>query len=217
MQTTREPLSPRSPMGRRASRRGFTLIELLVVIAILSGLAAILVPIIVSGRRVAKLATTKHLVQQLEAAIGRFSEDWGTYPPDMIPSSTTLKKFGEAGKAGQTFGLSGASSSSGALFYCLGNSNITSLHPYVELQAETQLRDNGNNKLPDIVDPWSGAFVYNRRPFEPSTATLPAIFGTTTMAAFDDGSSPTHNSTSYDLYSLGPPNRPGSEVIGNWE
>jgi len=193
---------------------GFTLIELLVVIGILGGLIGILVPIINSGRRVAKITATKNLISQIELAIDRFTEDQGFTPPDKIPSGAPAKNF-SSDTVWANF--PGTQQSSEALYYCLANPYVTAQNPYLELQLGTEALDTRNVKLPQIIDRWGRALEYHRNPY-PTNATMPNLFpGVTSFANYDDGIAPTHNTTTYDLWSYGPTGYTAEHWIPNWK
>jgi len=200
--------------GPRRTGPGFTLVELLVTIAIVASLAAILMPIINSGRRMAKIAATKSLLAQVENAIDRFTNDHGYYPPDTIPGSAPVKKFTED-QAWSSF--PGTSNSAEALYYSLSNPYATPYSPYLELQADKEAVDSNGNNIPEITDRWGQPFHYNRKAF-PSDAKMPMVFpGADLTAGYDDGEEPTHNVDSYDLWSLGPVGYSGAEWISNWK
>jgi prepilin-type N-terminal cleavage/methylation domain-containing protein len=201
--------------GIRNPKSAFTLIELLVVMAILASLAAILVPIVTSARRMGKVTATKHLLSQIVTAIGRFSEQAGYYPPDKIPASAPARNF-----TSDTVwsGFPGSSNSAEALYYCLANPYILrGYSPFLELQAGKEAADPDGDKLPEIVDRWDRAFSYNRKPF-PTGVTLPTVFpGVTSLAGYDDGTSPVHNTDTYDLWSSGPQGFGGVDWVTNWK
>ncbi len=197
---------------------GFTLVELLVVMAILASLAAILVPIVASGRRMAKVTATKQLLANTEQAIGLFSNQTGYYPPDKIPSGAPLKSFSsDAAWSGSMKNPTTHMTPAEALYYCLANPYLVRGHsPFLELQASKESADADGDGLPEIVDPWDHAFSYNRKPF-PNGVTLPTIFpGVANLGGYDDGTSPTHNVDTYDLWSAGPEGYGGAEWISNW-
>ena len=61
-------------------RHGFTLIELLVVLAVMASLAAMLAPMLQIARRKADEAATRGLLARIDAALGRFHTETGTWP-----------------------------------------------------------------------------------------------------------------------------------------
>ncbi|MBM4040518.1 MAG: type II secretion system protein [Planctomycetes bacterium] len=198
---------------------GFTLVELLVVMGILASLAAILVPIVASGRRMAKVTGTKQLLANVEQAISLFSNQVGYYPPDRIPSSAPLKKFSsDTAWSGSMKSPATYMTSAEALYYCLANPYLVRGHsPFIELQANKESADADGDGLPEIVDAWDHAFSYNRKSF-PSGVTLPTIFpGVSSLAGYDDGDNPTHNVNTYDLWSAGPEGYGGVDWITNWK
>ena len=174
-----------------AHRRGFTLIELLVSMAIIAILAGILLPIIQRARVNAKIAATKTLLLQITGALDRYNEDWGHFPPDFSNSNTYIK-FENYTVASPTFTAT-MQTTSEALAYYLTNPNITRKHPYLELQAELQRVDYNTNELPEVCDAWQRPFLYNRPGFMGQTATT-----------FNTAGDPTHHTTTYDLFSVGP-------------
>lgn len=214
-------LRPRNELAHKS--HGFTLIELLVVMSILASLATILVPIINSGRRMSKIAATKNLLAQIEAAIERFNEQWGIYPPDKLPTNTDLKYFdarGAAAGASAYTTYTNSTSSSQALYYTLCNPYVCAHSPYLEL-SDKEVETIDASTIPRIVDRWNNPFIYNRRN-SLSGVTLPAVFtnknGTAyDLGPFDDGTDPIHNTNSYDLWSRGPEGYSGTQWITNWK
>ncbi len=67
--------------------RGFTMMELLIVVTIIAILAAILLPIVSSFRRSAKIAAAKQAMNAVTMALDKYREDFDSYPPDNAPSS----------------------------------------------------------------------------------------------------------------------------------
>lgn len=67
-----------------AQRAGFTLIELLVAIGIIGLLVSILVPAVASAIASARDAEVRNELNQLEAALADFKNEYGTYPPSRI-------------------------------------------------------------------------------------------------------------------------------------
>lgn len=71
----------RMPTASRPTARGFTIVELLVTIAIIIALLGILLVALNTASEFAKEAKTRTLLQSISAALGRFREDTGYYPP----------------------------------------------------------------------------------------------------------------------------------------
>jgi len=225
--------APRLSPLRAGSRRAFTLIELLVTMAILASLAAILIPVITAARRAAKIAGAKHLLAQIESAIESFENDWGSFPPDFIPSGISIKKFTEEGAdpdpETSCWNSPGSCVPAEALYYSLCNPYATGKHPYLQPQTDLQATDvdrdrvvhdetyrSTANGVPEIVDPWDTPFQYHRNPF-PDGTKLPDLFGDEDMDGFDDGVDPTRNPDAFDLWSPGPPGEGDPSVIANWK
>ena len=179
---------------------GFTLIELLVVMSVIAILAGILLPTIITVRRMAKRGATKNLLQQIAGAAEQYSADCGQFPPDTAPSGTQFVKFVgyELGKSfAQNSFSATVQASSEALYYFLGNPNITGSHPYIELQKEVQYTDYNGNNLPEAVDSWGRPFLYNRAEFPDA--------GGQSQSAWDAHGDPGHHHPDhFDLYSVGP-------------
>jgi len=179
------PLALGPAATTRPRGRGFTLIEMLVTMAILGILAGILIPVIASARRLAKIGATKTLLSQIEAALDRYNDDWGAYPPDYAVNDTNSP-------TGQV--PTNDTTPAACLYFYLATPDLSARHPYIELQAETQCRNNGDGdpEYDVIVDSWDRPILY--------LSTVPK-----------------HNPTSYDVWSLGPTNVPDANPISNWE
>src|SRR6185295_5510954 len=72
---------------RSRSKRGFTMMELLIVVTIIAILASILLPIVSSFRRSARVAAAKQAMNAITMALDKYKEDFESYPPDNAPSS----------------------------------------------------------------------------------------------------------------------------------
>jgi prepilin-type N-terminal cleavage/methylation domain-containing protein len=194
--------SPIAARGRRPG--GFTLVELLVVMGVIAVLAGMLVPIITSARRSAKVASTKKLLSQICSAIDRYNADWGGYPPDFLSSSLPglqFVKFTNYTTAAPYISPTPEMvATAESLCYHLANPNLTPKHPYLELQADTQYSTLTN--LRPVVDVWGRPFLYNR-----------ARFPKDTSGYADFGGDPRHNTATYDLYSVGPDGQTGSTTL----
>ncbi len=212
--------------------QGFTLVELLVAMAILASLAALLVPIVNSARRAAKVTATKKLISEVEHAIERFYQVNSYYPPDKIPAGAPARAFSKddtwANAYGSAFPVTAESSE--ALYYCLANPYLIKggQGAFLELQADKEASDasdaaNGltQNLIPSIVDRWGRPLLYRRKAF-PSGAVMPKVFpdgkgGGVSLATYDDGKDPTHNLDTYDLWSEGAAGFGGADWITNWK
>jgi len=147
------------------------------------------------ARTNAKIAATKSLLMQVCGALDRYSQDWGTYPPDWVPIGVDFVKFESYTTASPTFTAT-VNATAEALYYYLANPNITRKHPYIELQAEVQYAPgNAANALRWVCDSWQRPFLYNRRAF--------ATGGSFNCTQTDVLSNPAYSNT-YDLYSVGP-------------
>ena len=81
------PLFSRPRPSTLDPRHAFTLIELLVVISIITLIAALLLPVAGSAKRLAVIHNAQAEMAQLETAIDRYKSAYGFYPPD---STTTF-------------------------------------------------------------------------------------------------------------------------------
>lgn len=88
-------LSPRavamSPQNR--NRRGFTLVEILVVIVIIGILAAIAIPAISIAVTRAKTAAMKLELTGIDAAVEKYQEQFGDFPPDFSDYGVVLRHY----------------------------------------------------------------------------------------------------------------------------
>ncbi len=75
--------APQTPSGNRRPRSGFTLLELLVVIAVIGILMALLIPAVSGIFRTTGEATINIEINQLEASIEKFKDEFGFYPSDL--------------------------------------------------------------------------------------------------------------------------------------
>ncbi len=69
-------------MRKLVLNAGFTIVELIAVIAIISILTGLLLAGVSKVRASAKIKKAKATVEQLEAALEMYSQNWGTYPND---------------------------------------------------------------------------------------------------------------------------------------
>lgn len=201
---------------KNPSLKGFTLVELLVVIVIMMFLAGITLPIVSSIQTNAKKGVTSAQINQLGLALKQFESDFGFFPPDSyITTDTTVSVGGVDIPRDDDL-----DTCSKCLVFFLGSKftfNSASFNdiygPYIEFKR-AQLEEvtgvsftgtgtnitiegvNGGTKVYKYKDPFDGEYYYN-------------------------SSTPTHNISSFDIYSYGPDNNDDSgastsDDITNW-
>lgn len=212
-----------------AHNGGFTLIEMLVVIGIIGILASMILPAMFAVSQEAKITRATMLLKRIEVALDLYSKSYVHYPPDYIPQT-----YG--GTDTLIYDLGGAREGSGpsstlrkvklanhvyppeALYYFLCHRYISAEYPMLQLQSRSESLDVNGNGLPEIVDSWGRPYLYNRPAF-PSCNNdyfnLTAItLGGTPQAVLGD---PAHNTSTYDLYSVGPDGQTGSNDLPEYQ
>ena len=206
---------PFNPFNKNSST-GFTLIELLVVLVIIMVLVGITVPVVSSIQTHAKNGVATAQISQLGLALKQFESDFGFFPPDSY--TVTLDPILSLGGVNIPRD-DDLDTSTKCLVFFLGSMftfNSASFNeifgPYIEF------------KRSQIVG--SGA------DFGSNTATLSieGINGTREVFQYKDpfgsyysynSSSPSHNISSFDIYSFGPDKIDDSGIstsddITNW-
>ena len=125
------------PLVPSPCRRGFTLVEILAVLAIIGVLAGLLLSGIVAARNAAGKQHTRVIITQIEAAITRYQNDYGDFPP------------GEGGAAG-----------SESLYQALSNpNNPNGTGPYIS-GNEPPVGDPDNSGRNKMLDHWKRPIHY---------------------------------------------------------
>jgi len=184
-------------MTARNKGKGFTLVELLVVIAIIGILAGFLLPAVGNARKAAKAAATSSMLESLKTALADYFKDHGVYPPE---KDDTFDKPSEC------------------LYFYLAGADVTS--PRISIRTKLQkqratakvyydfaskdLADRDHDGYYEVVDAWGQPWLYVRGayPGKPGTS-----------SGMGNNGKPWHHRSSFDLYSVGPDGRTGT----NWK
>ncbi len=119
----------------KRGRLGFTMIEMLTVIAIIVAMSGLLLSAVMTARKRANVAHTKHIIVMLEACIERYQADFGDYPPGAgggVRSSEVLRE------ALTTLKMGG---------------------PYHDFSPD-EVTDTDRNGLREIADHWGNPISY---------------------------------------------------------
>ncbi|MDR4498599.1 MAG: type II secretion system protein GspG [Candidatus Scalindua sp.] len=205
---------PFNPFNKNSST-GFTLIELLVVLVIIMVLVGITVPVVSSIQTNAKRGVATAQISQLGLALKQFESDFGFFPPDSYTTSDTILSLGSidiprdddlnTGTKCLVFFL-------GSMFTFNSASFNEIFGPYIEFKR-SQIAGSGTDFAPDTA-----------------TLSIEGINGTREIFQYKDpfgsyylynSSSPSHNISSFDIYSFGPDKIDDSGIstsddITNW-
>ncbi len=209
---------------------GFTLVEILVVIGIITVLSALLVPMVLSGRRRSMEKNTKLLIQELTVGLNGYVQKAGDYPPTRLS---------------EEYDVSGNDLNDGieSVIACLSSQNRGG--PFLEHREDLLANTDsdqignadatkalnsifGNDKLWEYVDPWGNPLVYfHNRDYEAIFEVLDANGEKVEVSAARSPKTETYFSpTTYQLWSFGPnaKNENGlyetdgfADDIGSWQ
>jgi len=203
---------------------GFTLIELLVVMSVIVILTGLLIPMVTSARRNAKIVATRNLIAQIESANESYSESMGAYCPDKIDGGTALVVFnrridtntdgeevftyiafnGSDLASGVSTDIPGnCVSSAEALYYFLANPFVTSNSPFLDIESGSQTSDLNSNGVHEVLDAWQRPVLYNRWPFRDEDG------NTVTAFNYAEPNGTLNNPNGFDLFAIIPSRRTG--------
>jgi len=185
-------------MALRKGREAFTLVELLVVIAIIGILAGLLLPMVNSARKAAKITMAASMLSSLETALAEYQKDTGVYPPEV--GSGNLDKCSET----LYFYLSGLTVDSPDT----GKRKAFRLErktakPYFDFKRDYMGNHDGDEYY-EAIDPWGSPWIYIRGMY-------PGKASTWSRLGDPDDRRPFHRKNSYDLYSVGPDLKTGKK------
>jgi prepilin-type N-terminal cleavage/methylation domain-containing protein len=204
------------------NQRGFTLIELLIVMAIIAAMAAgVMVLIPVMGKK-ARANETRALISQVDAVVGMIKSELGEYPPtDTREIRIGKKKLGKE--------LAGNDTNLGIETICVlawmkdldtGKKPETKhLINTDEDEAPTNITSHKKADLFELMDAYQNPLIYlHHRDYEMSYDYKPGedaiaedIITWSVKAHRDDKTQTYHKLDSYQLFSAGPDNEPGTE------
>jgi prepilin-type N-terminal cleavage/methylation domain-containing protein len=197
----------------------FTLIELLLVISIIAIIAAFLVPVVSSIKRLAYINKTKAEMAQIETAIERYKAAYGFYPPSN-PNSLKVNQLyyeltGTTNNGNQYITLDGSSQINVGQVYSAFGGGIQSVNGFLncsktgagedapvaktflpDLKATQIWRQYTNNASARVgVDLLVASVGGPYQKYAPLGASAPGV-----NPWRYNSSSPTNNPGSYDLY-----------------
>ena len=140
-------------MRKSITVASFTIVELIAVIAIISVLTGLLLAGVAKVRASAKIKKAKATMEQLEAALEMYSQNWGDYPADEGPSAGN--KFTRCSE------LINALESETSQAKAKGG-------PYVKYANE--LKATSGPASGSLLDPWGKPYIYHWKP--PTGGTL---------------------------------------------
>lgn len=213
-------------------RRAFTLVELLVVLSIIVVLAGLIFPTLMSGKKQARVAESKTILEALKDSIGVYEGHYGNYPPSDF---ATLKKTKTSGGTGDWAKLkppgNDTNEGSECLFACL-SSKTGGMEP-IELKEDQVHNCDGDAYGPggapnwdkgedawEAVDSWGNPWIYIH--WQGYGGKHRYVLGDgrvieVTARKSEKFKGAWVNPRSYQLWSLGPDGENGTDDdIGNW-
>ncbi len=185
--------------------RGFTMVEMVTVIGVILILVALLLPVLRTVRNNATKTKVQAMIQTLSVALKAYETDWGCFPSvagiTLCPASPTLAQRQAASRV-LYFCLNTAFRAGVSTTAPTGASSGTitpskTAGPYLDLTSKDY---TGTGAGIYVVDAWGQPFAYNYDS-DYNPATTP----------------PSHNTSSFDLWSVGADGTTGnSDDVYNW-